>query len=175
MNQIALIPIFALTFSVVAFGQQPPQSSVTLDGKSITVRYSPEAAAGRKVFGGAVPFGKPWRVGSGNGTVLHTDADIVFKGAVVPKGDYTIYILPEADKWQLIINRVTGAASQRYDPKQDVGRVAMILGTPPSAVETCKLTLTKTAARAAKLEVAWANSSATATFHLDRVAGDTEW
>lgn len=175
MNRISAVAILALVSAVVTFGQQPQQSSVTLDGKTITVRYSPEAVAGRKIFGGTVPFGKPWRVGAGNGAVLHTDADLVFKGAVIPKGDYTLYILPEADKWQLTLNRVTGAAAQRYDPKQDSSRIAMILSKPPAKVESCKVTLTKSASRAAKLEVAWEETSATVSFHLDRVAGDTEW
>lgn len=175
INKNALVPVFALAFSVAASGEPPQASTVAIDGKSITVRYSSEAVGGRKIFGGTVPFGKVWRVGAAEGAIFHTDADLVFKGVVVPKGDYALYILPEADKWQLIINRATGAASKRHDPKQDVGRVTMTLGKPPATVEKCKLTLTKTAARAAKLEVAWEGSSATATFHLDRIASDTEW
>jgi hypothetical protein len=51
----------------------------------------------------------------------------------------------------------------------------MTMSKPPATVAACTVTLTKTAARAAKIEVAWNDTVAAATFHLDRGAGDSEW
>jgi hypothetical protein len=151
------------------------QSAVTLDGKTITVKYAPSAMKGRKIFGAAVPYNQVWKIGDAAAPTLHTDADIVFKGVTVPKGDYSLYVLAAADKWQLIINKQTGAKAANHDPKFDLGRVQMTLAKPPAPVENSRITLTKAAAMAAKIEIAWENTVATVQFHLDRVAGDSEW
>jgi hypothetical protein len=44
-----------------------------------------------------------------------------------------------------------------------------------AAAPACKITLTKTAALAAKLEVALNGITGAAPFHLDRGGNDTEW
>jgi hypothetical protein len=73
---------------------------------------------------------------------------------VVPKGDYSLYLLADADKWQLIISKQTGQKAKVYDPKMDLGRVPMVLRSAPAPVEICTVTLSKSAARAARLELA---------------------
>lgn len=159
----------------IAFAQQPAQTSTTINGKTIAIKYSAPSMKGRKIFGGVAPYGKVWRIGDNSAVAFHTDVDLVFKGATVPKGDYTLYVLPDAGAWQLIVNKQTGPKALTHNPKMDVGRVPMILSKAPAPVETCKVTITKTAARAAKLEIAWENTIGSAAFHLDRVAGDSEW
>ena len=149
------------------------QTSVVIQGKAITVKYTASLMNGRRIFGAAVPYGQVWRIGDKAAPTFHTDADLVFYGLTVPRGDYTLYVLPAADKWQLIINRQTGAAA--YDPKMDVGRAPMTMGKPPAPVETCKVTLTKTAALAAKLELSWENTVASVPFHIDLITSDREW
>ena len=123
------------------------QTSVAVDGKNISVQYDP-AVKDRKVIAS-----------------FHTDADLVFKGLAVPKGEYSLYLLVAADKWQLVFNK----------RKAEVGRVAVNLAKAPAKLDNCKLTLTKTAALAAKLEIAFESNVGTVPFHLDRVAGDSEW
>jgi hypothetical protein len=51
----------------------------------------------------------------------------------------------------------------------------MTMSKAPAPAAGCKITLTKTAALAAKLEVAWNDAVASTTFHLDRSASDVEW
>ncbi len=171
-----MIPVF----STMIFAQQPAattpqQTSVALESKNITVTYSGPSMNGRKIFGGVVPYGQVWRIGETVPAELHTDTTLVFKGLTVPKGDYTLYILVNADNWQLIINKQTGQKAVNYDPKMDVGRVAMTLTKAPAPVETCKLTLSKTTALGAKLQLTWENSIASVPLYLDRVAGAKEW
>ena len=125
------------------------QVSTTIDGKAITIHYAQPAAK------------KPVTAS------FHTDADLAFKGFHVPKGDYTVYVLTDAATWQLAVNKATGAKAAVYDAKLDVGRVNMVMAKGPAAA-TCKITLTKTAAVASKLEVAWNDAVASASFYLDR-------
>ncbi len=139
--------VFGVLLAASLIASAAEQTSVTVDGKNISVKYEP-AAKDRKIIG-----------------TFHTDADLVFKGLTLPKGDYSLYVLVAADKWQLGFNK----------QKADVGRVAVNLAKAPAKADNPKLTLTKTAAMAAKLEVAFENSVGTVAFHLDRVAGDSEW
>ena len=159
MRKSAIIAAFVVAgLAGYAFAQTAPeQLSTTIEGKTIAVKHSPQSLKGQKIFG------------------FHTEADLVFKGATVPKGDYTLYIIGDTGNWKLAISKQTAAKAGVYDAKLDVGRVPMTVTKSPAAVEACKLKLTKTAALAAKIEVAWENTVATVPFHLDRVAGDSEW
>lgn len=149
----AAIVILGLTRA--AFAEQ--ETSVAIDGHKIAVKYAPPSVKTRIAAS------------------LHSDADLAFKGINVPKGDYTVYILAEGAQWQLALNKATGAKAATYDPKLDLGKVAMTMSKPPAAVAACKITLTKTAALAAKIEVAWNDAVAVAQFHLDRGASESEW
>ena len=57
----------------------------------------------------------------------------------------------------------------------DVGRVPLTMTEAEVSSTECKITLTKVAALAAKIEVTWDGSVASATFHLDRGPNDSEW
>jgi hypothetical protein len=155
MKMQAIILAAAVIGSAAAgFAQE--QASATLDGKAITVKYTPSAA-------------KKYVVAT-----LQTPADIAFKGVKVPKGSYTLYILPEGTQWQLVVNKATGAKAATHDAKLDVGRVALTMAKG-AAASTCKISLTKTAALAARLDVDWNGTVASTRFHLDRGGNDSEW
>jgi hypothetical protein len=140
----------------VSAGLAEEQSSATIDGKVITVKYTPPAANKRVVAS------------------LQATADIAFKGVKVPKGTYTVYVLSEGPQWQLALNKATGAKAATYDAKLDLGRVSMTM-SKGAAAPGCKITLTKIAALAAKFEVSSNGSTGSANFHLDRGGSDSEW
>ncbi len=166
------LAVFAFALLAPCLSAQE-QTSVVLQGKTIEIKYAAQSMKGRKIFGSTVPYGQVWRIGDKAAPVFHTESDLAFYGMTVPKGDYTVYVLPAADKWQLIISKQKGAGA--YDPKLDVGRVPMTMGKAPAPVETCKVTLTKTAALSGKLELSWENTVASAPFRLDLMASDREW
>ncbi|MFB3777751.1 MAG: DUF2911 domain-containing protein [Bryobacteraceae bacterium] len=151
------------------------QSSIAFDANKITVKYSAPSMGGKKVFGGIVPYKQVWPIGGASAATFHTESDLVFRGVVVPKGEYSLYLLPEPDKMQLIISKQVGPKTQVYNPKMDLGRVPMVVRKVTSPVEACKLTLTKTASRAGRIEMSWENTMAFAAFQLDWAPGDPEW
>lgn len=151
------------------------ETSVVLYKKAITVYYAAAPLKGAKILGGAVPFKKAWPLGGAAPATLHTEGDLIFKGLVVPKGDYSLYLLADADNWQLIINKNTGPKAQAYDPGMDLGRVPMVLRNSSAPVEGCNVKLSKFAARAARLELALESKVGSAPFTLDWVPGDPEW
>ena len=132
----------------------PVETSVSLGGKTVSIKYSSPSMRGRKIFGELVPFGKVWRAGANEATALHTDADIVLGNLTVPAGDYTLFVIPEADAWTLIVNKQTGQWGLSYKEDMDLGRVKMKLGKV-APVESYRMTLS-----ADKLVLAWEETEA---------------
>jgi hypothetical protein len=105
-------------------------------GKSITVDYGSPRVKGRKIFGELVPYGKVWRAGANEATTFVTDTDLTLGGTAVPAGSYTLFAIPEADKWTLIISKTTGEWGTNYSgPSADLARIEMKASKLPSSVE----------------------------------------
>ncbi len=138
----------------------PVETSVSLGGKTVSIKYSSPSMRGRKIFGELVPYGKVWRAGANEATALHTDADIVLGNLTVPAGDYTLFVIPEADAWTLIVNKQTGQWGLSYKEDMDLGRVKMKLGKV-APVESYRMTLS-----ADKLVLAWEETEASVGLRL---------
>jgi len=50
-------------------------------------------------------------------------------------GTYTLWVMPAADKWLLIVNKQTGQWGTMYDASNDLGRTEMVLEELSEAVE----------------------------------------
>jgi hypothetical protein len=142
----------------------PAETSVTVGGKALAIKYSAPSMRGRKIFGELVPFGKVWRAGANAATALHTEADLELNGLSVPKGDYTLFVLPEAEQWTLIVNKQTGQWGLTYNQGQDLGRVKMTMSKSSAPVETYKMTLSGTGSNAGKLQLEWESTIASISF-----------
>src|SRR5215471_7374352 len=136
----------------VAFGQASPpkETSATIGGKVVTIKYSAPSVRGRKIFGGAgalQPDNSVWRAGANNATALHTDGDIMIGNLSVPAGDYTLYVYLDPKGWQLVVSKQTGQwginrdGSTTLDDTKAIGRTPMNMSKPPALVETYKMTL----------------------------------
>ena len=133
----------------------PAETSVSLGGKNVTIKYHSPSMKGRKIFGGLEPFGKVWRAGANEATALHTDADIVLGDLTVPAGDYTLFVeLKSATEWNLIVSKETGQWGLAYKGEKDLGRTKMKI-TKVAPIESYKMTLTEK-----DLTLAWEETSA---------------
>ena len=106
------------------------------DNKTITVEYSSPQMKGRKIYGDLVPYDKVWRLGANEATTFVTDADLIIGGTAVPAGSYTIFAIPNADKWELIISKTTGEWGTKYSGEaNDLVRVNMQVAQLSTSVE----------------------------------------
>jgi hypothetical protein len=159
----ALITLTLFAGPVFAQGSPAATESLTVKGKSITIKYAAPSVRGRKIFGdGGLVSNDPtypvWRAGANSATAFHTDANLNIAGLNVPKGDYTLYAhVKNPDAWELVINKQTGQWGLEYDAAQDLGRVKMIMSKPAAPVEVLKYTLTDEGGGKAKLQLAWAD------------------
>ncbi len=111
--------------------------SVEVGGGTIDVKYNSPRMRGRKIMGELVPYGKVWRTGANPATTLITSVPLKFGDLLVPAGTHTIYSLPSADQWLLIINNQTGQWGLTYNQDQDLGRTPMMkkaLSAPQEAM-----------------------------------------
>jgi hypothetical protein len=102
---------------------------------NIWIDYSRPAMRGRPIWGSLVPYGRVWRTGANDAAHLATDRTIDLGGLTLPAGTYTLFLLPSADDWTLVVNRKTGISGLDYDAAHDVGRVKLSKQTTPNAAE----------------------------------------
>src|SRR5262249_1610608 len=99
-------------------------------GKSVTIDYSSPRKKGRAIFGDLVPYGQVWRAGANEATTFVTSADVTVGGTHVPAGSYTIFTIPEKDKWTLVVSKTTGEWGTAYSgEKADLARIPMKVGS----------------------------------------------
>lgn len=113
----------------------------TIEGATIGIEYGRPYMKGRTIGDDIVPYGEVWRVGADEATTLTSDKALVFGGLTLPAGGHTLWILPAADKWQLIVNKETGQFGTDYDSDYDLGRVDMKLEklSPPAEQHTISI------------------------------------
>jgi len=116
-----------------------PRDTVRVDnagGASLWIDYSRPAKRGRSVVGGIlVPYGQVWRTGANAATQFKTDKPLDFGGTVVPAGFYTLWTLPTASGWKLIVNGETGQWGTAHKPEKDLYTLDMKVSSLPQVVE----------------------------------------
>jgi hypothetical protein len=146
----------------------PADTSATIAGQQIKVEYYAPSMRGRKIMGGLVPYGVVWCTGANWATKITTDAALDMNGLKLPKGSYSIWTLPTAKEWTLIINSETGQFHLDYDKTRDFGRTKMNLRTLPSPVETFKIQILSAGGNKGALALSWENTEASAPFTVLR-------
>ena len=142
--------------------QESPQAetSALIAGKKIEIKYSSPRMRGRKIMGGLVPFGQVWRTGADSATTMSTQADLQIGTLKVPKGNYTVYTIPTATEWTLIISKELGQWGTDYHPNLDLGRTKMSAKTLDRPVENFKIELSPAGGSGGVLVMTWEKTQA---------------
>ena len=172
-KSVLICAALAMTASL-SFAQKytspPADTSTTISGKTITIKYSAPSVHGRQIFGdgGLIshdPHYPVWRAGANPATALHTEADLDIQGLHVPAGDYTLFVnVADPDRWEFIVSKDTKEWGLAYKPDKDLGRVKMEMSKPPALIETYKMTLSSTGGNSGKLQLEWENHIASVSF-----------
>lgn len=155
-------------------------------GKWITVDYGRPVLRGRaNIFGAGESYGKTvnpdsvvWRAGANDTTRLTTQAPLVIGGTVLPPGVYNVFVDLAETEWTLVLSnqpvqpkydpndKVLLYGSANYDPKFDVLRAPMRLGTSPSSVEQFTIGFVDVSSSGGSLYMAWDRTVATIDFQV---------
>jgi len=126
-----LFALYLLLFPSTAFSQEAvkprpsPLAIVSCRYKDAYLRitYCQPHKQGREVFGKLVPFGQVWRTGANEATEFILTRDIKINGLDLKAGTYSVFSIPEKDKWTIIINADLGLwGAYNYNAKSDVIR-----------------------------------------------------
>ena len=178
MRKFALIAVSLFAVATLASAQMnmsddkskrpsPPASAACKfsDGKTIKIDYSSPRAKGRKIFGEAsekalVPYEQIWRTGANDATTFVTDTNVTVGGKAVPAGSYTIFTVPKADAWSLVISKKTGEWGTDYPgEKEDLVRVPMTVSKTSAPVENFTIAFDQAGSKCA-LRTEWENTRA---------------
>ena len=75
-----------------------------LNDTQLQVLYNRPYKKGREVFGALVPFNKVWRTGANEATTFTTNKNLMVDGVSVPKGEYTLWTIPNDTIWKVYFN-----------------------------------------------------------------------
>lgn len=134
-------------------GRASPLDSLTFHvaEQDVKLCYGRPSARGRTMIGrgssegpaqmGEIPFGKLWRTGANEPTVIHTPVALSVAGVTVEPGTYSLYTVPGATQWEIIVNRSYtqwGMESMYTDEvrAQEVGRGTVASESTEDHVET---------------------------------------
>lgn len=183
---IALALALADTASLSAQPVQPAQPrprtsphdtiSARIDGNRVTIVYGrpyskdPKTGQIRQIWGTLVPYGKVWRTGADEATLLLTQQPIELGGTVIPAGAYTLYTLPAADGTaRLLVNKQIGQwGADPYDEKQEFARIDLKkepLGTP---LDQFTMAIEKNPAGGGVIKLLWENTQFSVPFSVKK-------
>ena len=150
-----------------------PRDTVSLEvgtGRRVYIDYGRPSMRGRRIMGGLVPYGRVWRTGANAATTLVTDVDLELGGTALPRGTYTLYSIPTAEGWTLIVNRQTGQWGTQYEPARDFARIPMRVSRLATPVEQFTMSLERGRDGAGTLALSWENTRAWLPFRVTTAA-----
>jgi hypothetical protein len=126
---VAVLPTTGLPVAAQQTRKSPHETiSNTYLGKGggrVTITYGRPYAKDRKIWGGLVPYGKAWRTGADEATILTAQEPLMIGETMIPAGAYTLYTVPEEKGGKLVFSKTVGKWGIPVDEKNDLTRVDM--------------------------------------------------
>lgn len=168
MRKTLLITVLCVGLLSTAGAQQlrTPQASSTQTIKqdlglgSVELNYSRPGMKGRKVYGDLVPFGKVWRTGANNATIITFSDAVTIGGTKVPAGKYGLVTIPDKDNWTFIVTKQLDITNPTaHKPENDVVRVQVKPTTLKETVETFTMQFADVKPNSTALQLLWENTA----------------
>jgi len=174
LKNVSRAVLVVIVVSTSLFAQQdkskrpsPPATAQckSPEGKTIiTVDYSSPRLKGR-TLAELEPPGQVWRTGANEATTFVTSANLATpKGVDIPAGSYTLFTVPEAEKWTLIINKHTGEWGIPYHyESEELARIPMTVSKLSSPVENFTISFDQ-AGGGCTMHLSWGDTQASVEF-----------
>jgi hypothetical protein len=160
-----------INFAQVKTPAASPKATVqqTVGLTEVTLEYNRPSARGRAVFGDLVPFGRMWRTGANQNSMVSFSDDVVINGKTVSKGKYAIFVTPKADNWEVILYDDTN--NWGLPEKWDDAKVAVKTNIKPEAlnrnIETFTIAINQLDdANFGYLEISWEKTLVSIKFEV---------
>lgn len=116
---------FENAFAQLTLPAPSPKASVmqTVGLTDITIDYSSPGVKGRTIWGDLLPYDSLWRAGANAATKITFSKDVTVGGTAVPKGSYSIHMIPSKAEWTIILNKNANASTADYKKEEDIVRI----------------------------------------------------
>jgi hypothetical protein len=131
----------------------------TIEPLIARVIYSRPAVNGRKIFGALIDYGKVWRMGANEATEIEFFKDVLINKIKVKKGRYSLYAIPNPNKWTIILNKeVDSWGAFLYDSTKDIVRVEVVPELTEQTVDPFTIYFEKNNLQNFNLNIYWENT-----------------
>jgi hypothetical protein len=90
----------------------------------------------RVIFGELEPFGKVWRTGANEATEIKFYKDVTIGNKLVKAGTYTLFTIPDKDKWTIILNSdLDQWGAYSYNSEKDILRTEVPVKPSSAPIE----------------------------------------
>jgi Tfp pilus assembly protein PilF len=165
MKRIAYTLSLCLMATISAYAQDLKLPALSPNAKisqevstsTIEISYGRPSMRGRKIFGGdVVPYGAIWRTGANSATKIKIGEEVEVAGGILKAGEYALYTIPNADTWEIIINKGVGNwGAAGYSTEDDVARFKVKPTTMANEVTTFTINIADITSTSCNLELMW--------------------
>ncbi len=136
------------------------------DAPTARIIYSRQQKNNRTIFDGIVKYNEMWRLGANEATEIEFFKNVKIGNKAIEKGRYTLYCLPAADKWTIVVSNDNYSwGNYSYDIKKDVTRADAKVEKNPDVVENFTIYFEETKT-GANLIMLWDDVKATLPISL---------
>ena len=121
------------------------ETTASIKGTDVSVAYCQPFKKGRLIFGeksedALQPYGKYWRLGANEATIITFSSDVLFAGKSVSAGTYVMYAVPGKEAFEVALNTEVGRwGATEVDHELDV--VTISAATSSSRSESEQFTI----------------------------------
>jgi Protein of unknown function (DUF2911) len=142
--------------------------SASIDGAEISITYGRPYTRGRDIFGALVPYGRVWCPGADEATTLTSSKPLHIGSLLLDRPQYTLWILPSASEWQLVVSKETGQWHTQYKAANDLGRLTIETRALDMPVDQLTFTIAKTPGAGGAIVFSWEKTSAVIPFTVQK-------
>lgn len=134
----------------------------------VELDYSRPNVKGRLIFGDLVPYGRVWRMGANENTVIRFGDDVQIQGKTLKKGSYALYCIPKVEQWEIIFYSDTNnwGVPEIWDQSKVALSATVKVGSLDQRKETFTIGINDLNINGANLDVMWENTFVSLPFSV---------
>lgn len=135
----------------------------------ISIAYSRPSVKDRTVFGDVVEFGKIWRLGANENTLIKSSENLIFGNDTVKAGTYSLYVIADKKSWQIIFyNEVDNwGVPDNWSADKIVYKATVPVIEMKDKVENLQISIDKITNNGAEINIAWDRTKVALSFSLN--------
>jgi Protein of unknown function (DUF2911) len=125
----------------------------------VEISFSRPSLKGRNLLGTShIPFGKVYRMGANDASVISFSEDMKIENQMILKGKYALMAIPDASEWTIIINKDDKQwGAYQYKEAKDALRFKVPVQKTSQKIETLSFSFEETQPESATLIFRWEN------------------